>query len=281
VFGNSDMISYGAAKVCADCKPVFLQKLSEGVPMSYARGKRPMPVNTDALISEVLARGYEVNIGSCISRGWRLVKGNLGLTVGATLLVMLCNQASGFIPFLGIILSILVQGPLLGGLNVFYLKLIRGEPAGMADAFSGFSKKFWPLCGTFVLMMLLVYAFVIPAVAILAPSLIKMQSGSAPDFSPLFFVLLGIGLLGMLWLAISFIFALPLCADLELGPWNALRASFRVVSRHWFAVFGLVFVGGLLSMLGLIACIVGVFLTMPIFYAATLYAYEDIFGARS
>jgi len=40
------------------------------------------------------------------------------------------------------------------------------------------------------------------------------------------------------------------------------------------------FVAGLLSALGLLACIVGIFVTLPIFYAATLHAYEDIFGLR-
>jgi uncharacterized membrane protein len=40
-------------------------------------------------------------------------------------------------------------------------------------------------------------------------------------------------------------------------------------------------VAGLLSALGILACIVGVIFTLPLFYAVTMYAYEDIFGASS
>jgi hypothetical protein len=274
VFNQNEMISYGTAKICAECKPVFLQKLAEGVPVSYARGRRPKPVNPDVLINEVLARDYQVNLGSCLSRGWALVKANLGLVIGATFLVMLCNQASGFIPFLGILLSLIVQGPLLGGLNVFYLKLIRGEQAGIGDAFSGFSKLFWPLCGTFLLMILIIYACFIP----LAAAFFIQPSGE-----PIMVLLILTGILGVVgavWLGISFIFALPLAADLELGPWSALRTSFRVVARHWLSVFVLALVAGIISMLGLLACIIGVFVTITIFYATTLYAYEDIFSLR-
>lgn len=275
IFSKQDMIQYGTVYVCAACKPIFMQKLSEGLQVGARRGRRPLPVNAHELVREVLARDYRIDIGSCISRGWATVKPNLGLAIGATFLVMLCNQAAGFIPLLGIIASLLLQGPLLGGLNVFYLKLIRGEPAGIADAFAGFSKAFWRLCGTFLLMSLLIYLSVIPAAVY---GFATMRGGQSPDV--IFWILMSLGLVGLIYVAIGFVFALPLSADLELGPMDALRVSFRIVSRHWFSVFALMFVAGLLSALGLVACIVGIFVTLPIFYAATLHAYEDIFGLR-
>ena len=119
-------------------------------------------------------------------------------------------------------------------------------------------------------MALLIYAwFIPPVVAALIAGVGRGAAGSgfAPGLA--FWGLVALAFVGVFWLAICFVFALPLSADLELGPLNALRTSFRVVSRHWFAVFGLTFVAGFLSMLGLAACIVGVFLTLPIFYAAT------------
>jgi uncharacterized membrane protein len=54
-----------------------------------------------------------------------------------------------------------------------------------------------------------------------------------------------------------------------------------VVSRRWLALFGLAVVAGLLSALGIFACLIGVIFTMPIFYAVTMQAYEDIFGASA
>jgi hypothetical protein len=117
------MIQYGTVHVCAACKPVFMQKLSEGLQVGARRGRRPLPVNADELVREILARDYRIDIGSCISRvgppsnpfgtgHWRDLSRH-------------AVQPGGRIhPLLGIIASLILQGPLLGGLNVFYLKLI-------------------------------------------------------------------------------------------------------------------------------------------------------------
>src|SRR5688572_31311244 len=102
IFRKDEMIRHKDVYVCAGCKPVFMQKLGEGVATGTVRGRRSVPVDADALIAEVEARGYEVDIGSCISRGWTTFKANFGVCVGATFLVMLCNQAAGLIPVLGI-----------------------------------------------------------------------------------------------------------------------------------------------------------------------------------
>lgn len=274
LFNIEDMIRHGDAYVCAGCKPVFLQKLSEGIVTGLRRGCRSLPVNADTLVNEVVARGIEVNIGQCVSRAWELLKANFWLSVGATLLVMLCNQAAGFIPILGILLSLMIQGPLMGGLCRFFLKLVRGEQAGIGDAFSGFANGFWRLCGTFILMLVLIYLCLVPFGIYAFYTL----GGSGGHLGPLFWILGGVLMLAMLYVAVCFSFALPLAADLELGPWDALRTSWRVVSRRWFTMLGLMIVGVVLSMLGVFACLIGVIFTMPLFYLVTLYAYEDIFG---
>ena len=274
IFTKDNAIQYGSLWVCAHCKPLFVQKLQEGVVSGSGRGRRPLPVNAEELVNEITARGVEVDIGSCISRGWGLVKANLGLTIGATVLVMVCIQAGGFIPIIGIVISLVLQGPLMGGLNVFYLKLMRGETATVGDAFCGFSIGFGRLCLTFILMAVLIYVCFAPAAAYAVITGSFSQKG--PD--ALLVILALFGLAGAVYLGVAFVFALPLAADLELGAWDALQVSRRIVSKRWFAVFGLVFLAGLLSALGLLACIIGVLFTLPIFYAATLYAYEDIFG---
>jgi len=111
----------------------------------------------------ILGRDYDLDIGSCVSRSWELVKQHLGPVVGITFLVVLVivvvNQLIGLLSGPAIrgmiferrisigaisivlatsVLSTPVYIVLVGGLFKYYLKLIRGEPAGIADAFSGF-----------------------------------------------------------------------------------------------------------------------------------------------
>lgn len=276
IFRKEDMIRHKDVYVCANCKPVFMQKLGEGIASGARRGRRSLPVNADALIAEIEARGYEVDIGGCISRGWAAFKANFGVCVGATVLVMLCNQAAGFIPFVGIILSLIVQGALMGGLNNFFIKLTRGESPGIGDAFSGFGPNFWRLCGTFLLLMLTVYVWFIPLGVV---ALAVDDTSSA--FLPLMLGLGLVGAVGAVYVGVSFTFAMALAIDLELGPVDSLRVSWRIVSKRWFSIFGLMVVAGLVSALGLLGCIIGIIFTMPIFYAATMQAYEDIFGDKS
>jgi hypothetical protein len=42
---------------------------------------------------------------------------------------------------------------------------------------------------------------------------------------------------------------------------------------------GLLLVGILLGLIGVLACCIGIFFTLPIFYGAVAYAYEDLFGS--
>jgi len=276
VFPRQDTIAYGTVNVCAGCKPVFLQKLTEGVTTGVRRGRRTLPVDADGLIAEIQSRGYQINIGSCVSRGWELVKANFWLVVGATFLVTLCQQAGGFVPFLGPFISLALYGPLMGGLNIFLLKVMRGERAELGDAFSGFSSAFGRLCGTFLLMILAIYAMFVPGGI---PIGIAIANQSAPGVFAI--ILIGLGFLACIYLAIAFSFALVLSADLQLGPVKALRVSMRIVNMKWFTVFGLMIVAGLVNVLGFLACIIGLLVTMPIFHAAILYAYEDIFGEQN
>ncbi len=74
------------------------------------------------------------------------------------------------------------------------------------------------------------------------------------------------------------LFALPHIAATNIGPIDALTASYQVFSRNvvMFAVTGFVF--QLVSGLGALACCIGLFVTMPLIIAATAQAYADHFG---
>src|SRR5213075_2236657 len=72
-----------------------------------------------------------------------------------------------------------------------------------------------------------------------------------------------------------------LIIDKGLEFWTAMELSRKVVTRHWWHCFGLFLLAWLVGFLGLLACGVGLFLTMPIAAGALVYAYEDIFGYRA
>jgi hypothetical protein len=205
--------------------------------------------NIDTLAADIIRRDYQVDIGDWFSRGWNLVKANFWLLVGATTLVLLVHTGIESIPFLGHVAGLLLMGVLFGGLYWVFLQRLRGRPADLGDAFAGFSLAFLPLMLAGVLYQLL-------------------------------------GLLGLIlciapgvYLLVSWDFALLLVIDKNLDFWPALELSRKVVHRHWWPMFGFFLVQMLVFGAGLLALLVGVFVTGALATAAGVCAYEDIFCA--
>jgi len=250
--------------------PEFADIYASGA-TAFAPGSAPVPPT----VEEILARDYDLDIGSCVVRAWELVKGNFWPIVGITFLVILASnlitQAISLIYrpafhemivnrqisaeaialfLLAWMISLPVQTVFVGGLFVYYLRLIRGHEAGLSDAFSGFTHALVPL------------------------ALLGIVQGVL--------ALLGFAacLIPGIYLSICWIFAMPLVVDRQLSFWEAMELSRNVVSRHWFSVFALLIVVALLGVAGVLACFVGLLVTMPIGWLALMYAYEDIFGPR-
>jgi hypothetical protein len=196
---------------------------------------------------EVLSRNYHLNIGDCIGRAWELIQRDFWFLVGASFVSGLIG-AGGFIPYLSIVASLIVAGPMLGGLSILYLRKIRGQSVNFGDIFLGFGVSFGSLLGAYLVCMLLTT------------------------------VGLFLCILPGIYLAVSWIFTIALVIDKRMGFWEAMELSRKVVGKHWWKMFGFIIVLALLGILGLLVCIVGVFVAAPICQIALMYAYEDIFN---
>ena len=226
----------------------------------------PPPENAEAMAAEILARDYTLDIGSCLRRGWALVRGDFWTFIGITALVLaLLSAAGGFSISISqqtnvitersitgpnmSLLSMLIGGPLMGGLYLYYLRKIRGAAASVETVFSGFSQRFLHLfLGSFVtwaLTWLGILCLVLPGI----------------------------------YLFVIWIFTIPLIMDKRLEFWPAMQLGRRMVSKHFWQILGFSVVLALLCFAGFLALIVGVIFVAPVVIAALMYAYEDIFNA--
>jgi predicted Ser/Thr protein kinase len=234
--------------------------------VAKAEGIAPKPAepglapSADTLEREVLARDYTLEIGQCIRRGWALVRSDFWPLVGTTTLVLVLlgaaasfgmeSRSVGNIRFGTSVLASLLAGPLMGGLYFYLLKRIRGERVRTDAAFAGFGHS---------LVHLFLAGFTMQVLTVLGFACLVLPG---------------------VYLLFAWLFTLPLIIDKRLEFWPAMRLSRRTVTRHWwkFLAFGLVLVS--VNLLGLLACGIGVLVSLPVTYASLMYAYEDIINPR-
>jgi hypothetical protein len=274
------VIRYGEQAVCAECKPAFMQRIKEGLAPASGRPGSATP-------EDLCARDYEVSIGDNFSKGWDTFKAGAGVCIGVMLVMMAIQiflTLVGLIPIIGLVASLaslVLGGPLSGGTEYFFLQRVRGQDAGVGVAFSGFGPRFVNLMLTQIVAGILAGFCIVPGVLIMV---IGGVVGSAARGSPAVAVmavgglLLLIGLAGAIYLGVSWSFALLLAIDKRMGFWAAMQLSRRVVGRHWWMVLAFMFVGGLFAALGVLACLLGLFVTVPTFMAMKASLYERLFG---
>lgn len=233
-----------------------------------------------------------IDITSCLARSWTLYKSDFGLIFFTTLVVTIAASAASGFPYIGPVIGFALNGVLYGGLYSFYFRLIRGQKAELPDAFDGFRTALVPLILASIVTSLLMTAAIaiasIPMWFTLVPIIIRYAEN--PDLAPgLLLSALGVGTILNILLVIVvallvyvlWIFTFPLVIDKKMDFWPAMETSRKAVMNNFSGIVGLFFIGILLTILGVIACCIGVFFTLPIFFGSFAYAYEDLFGNQN
>jgi hypothetical protein len=212
-------------------------------------GAPPPALSAESIAADYLSRAAPLDVASCITRGWALVRDNPGLTIGSTLLIFLVSFGLSMIPVVGLV-SIFIGPVLFGGLAYTFTRRIRGEVPSVGDAFSGFNLAFLHLG----------LAGIVESLLICIGLLLCLLPG--------------------IYLAVGYVFALLLVIDKKYDFWTAMEVSRRVAHRQWWTLFGLLIVAFLINVIGILACFVGWIVAAPVSIAAINYAYEDLFGPR-
>ena len=213
----------------------------------------------------------------CIKTGWSLVRDQYWLFVGMAFVAFFLGS---LVP-LGIIL-----GPMMCGLYMALFRRRRGEFVEFGILFKGFD-----FFGESIIATLLHY---IPMVIIIIPFYVVLyggmflimprQGGDQPDPSSLFTWLAVVGIyalvmiVAILLLSVLFMFPYPLIVDRRLSGIEAVKLSAKAGLANFWPLLGLLLLNGLLGFGGLLLCYVGLFLVLPVTFAASAVAYEQVFG---
>lgn len=287
LFAPDQVIRIADKNVCATCKPRLVQRLTEGAAPS-SLGEQTVDEQ------QLLQREYRVDIGTALERAWKLFSANAGPIIGTTLLLGLvligCHGVavvmSMLIPFVNVILQPLYIGPITGGLLWYMLRLARAEPANMSDAFAGFSDHFLQLfLATLVqtLLTLLCFLPVIGMALMFAGITFATSGGRGPNTGMSvslvagFVIAMAIGVAAAAYVTTLWTHSMLLIVDKRMNFWPAMQLSRKMVSKSWWMTFLFVLVAGIISGAGAIACLIGLIVTIPLYFAMKAYFYDDNF----
>jgi uncharacterized membrane protein len=143
--------------------------------------------------------------------------------------------------------SIITQGPMMAGFHIVCMKRTMNRKAEIRDLFKGFN-YFVPTLVASIIISLFVFGGMLLCII---PGLVI---NAMFHFTYLFIV------------------------DKRMDFWPAMQASHAVVKDDYFGFTIFVLVLGLLNLLGVLCCVVGVFITIPISFAAITMAYKEVVG---
>lgn len=217
-------------------------------------------------IEEALTRGYNFGIDSLINQSWQHVKGSKGIFIGGILLIFAVACALQF----GLQISLkltglsdthefyskafdqlvnLVTAPLTAGMVMLGIQCAAGRPIAFNDLFK-YLPQALPIIVATLLMSVMIF------------------------IGYLLLVIPGI------YLSIAYLLTIPLVVERGLSPWQAMEASRKAISQHWFKVCGLFLTLGLMLLVSAIPLGIGLIWTLPLAIICTGMLYRCIFSLR-
>lgn len=204
-------------------------------------------------IEEALARGYDFEIGEVISEAWQKTEGFKLPVLIAYIILIACSipmMLLLFIPFVGGIIYSGLISVLVAGVYGMTLCHYRGQSFETKDIFK-YIKLFSPILLVSVMSYLLT---VLGMILLVIPG-----------------VYLSVAYALGVWILIE---------NQELSFWEAMEASRKAITQHWFKFFFLCLALGVIIMISAIPFGIGLFWTMPLSLLSVAIVYERIFGVR-
>jgi len=209
-----------------------------------------------------IRRGFEptrIDLGDVMGRAWRIYKANFWPCFGTGFLYMVLNnivsQGAGYVArqsggIEGLALNLfatVVSLFLTIGILTYMLKVARGEPRSVADLFGGGALLLPGLGISFLYILAATIGFIL----LIIPGIIVLLM-----FSQAFMILI----------------------DRETGVIDSLKLSAQVTKGNKLTLFAIGFVSSVLSILGVLACFVGIFFVSPYLFLMATVGYLMMTG---
>ncbi|MBK6363664.1 MAG: hypothetical protein IPL63_16015 [Saprospiraceae bacterium] len=235
-------------------------------------------------IQNAIQNGYEFRTGHYISKSFEFFKERAGEFIGFTVVYLIISLITGVIPIVGTLISIVISGPLSLGAVIYTHKMQNDQDLAFAGFFDGF-KKFTNLFVTYLFQILIYIILAIPLFIMVGFEVLQaVMSGdeeSVLEFGKIIVGSLSIfAVMGVvfLYVGISLRWSLHLAYFFNYSPLEAIKESFVIVNKRWFAHFGFILFCILIGLLGILALFIGLLVAIPIISISDYIGFAEVTG---
>jgi hypothetical protein len=202
---------------------------------------------------------------------WAMIKDQYWLVFAVVLVGMLIGGA----------IPIVLIGPMICGIFLVLLNKYEGRPVDFGDLFKGFD-YFLP---SLILAILITVPIIIMVVGMYVPMIAMAMTGPRMSENELMGFIAGVFAVELVFAVIMvclhtlLMFSFPLLVDKKLSVIESVKLSARAVWKNMKGVVGLFLVGFVVMFIGYLALCVGIYLTLPLVFAAQAVAYRKVFPA--
>ncbi len=107
------------------------------------------------------------------------------------------------------------------------------------------------------------------------------QSGSIAGLDNAYQILNLAMYIPMIFLFVSYILAIPILLFQNLGVWDSMEASRKIVAKKFWFFLGYILVLGIIAYAGLLACCIGFLFSLPVMFYGLFSVYKDIFVTQA
>jgi hypothetical protein len=236
-------------------------------------------------VQDLLNNGYEFQSNQYLRNGYNMLRARFWFFIGYAALVLVTNAVIGYIPILGFLATTFVLGPVF---NVGYFivadKVAHEEEPEFNTFFKGFEHVGQLALYTLIYMGIILILFIPTVIALFQAGLFNMLVEFIQDpladadyidsFNPSasLFIILFLNFIPLIYVGIAYWWT-PMFIVFHKYPfWEAMEASRKVVTRQWFAQFGLGVLFFLVSLGVLLASVVVIWIPLINILALLLIA---------
>jgi hypothetical protein len=215
----------------------------------------------DFSIAEIIAEGWEKTGGA---KGTILLAFLIYIVISSTVSViqgmifpepaLLFQQGRFGVGFfwlaVTIFISIPLTYPIMAGITLLGIRRSVDAPIEVGSVFQAYAKTIPLTLVTVVSMLLSLLGYV-------------------------FFIIPGI------YLSVAYMMSFALMIDRDMGFWEALETSRKAITKHWFKIFFLYLVMGILFLIACLPLLIGLIWMLPLFTIVHGILYKRMFGVES